>query len=301
MTDTELRTRRPVPPPDLDAEEEVDLGRYWQRVSARWWLPLLGLVAGIALGYLLAQGSSKVYRAEALLYLGQPFSLNANAPVQSLATNPSTVNRMVRSEAALREAAARSGERVGKLRGKVSTKSVQAARGAVRAGQNPLVEVAVKGDSARATAMAANTLAQHVVNRLSPLVDDKVEALERRLDGQNDALASIERRTNLLETAVRRGEGTTLIERLFLVSQLDNAEQRRAQLLDEQADTQQLLSLAENVERPQIVEEAVARETTARSVRSSVLVGAALGLILGALAALLWEPVLARTGRRPTA
>lgn len=295
---TSVRPRRPRSEPDLEAEQEVDLAPYWARLTARWWLVLAGLALGIVLGYLLAKGSSTVYRAEALLYLGQPFSLNANAPVQGLATNPSTVSRMIRSQAALREAARRSGLRIGQLRGRVSAQQVSAPRGAARPGQTPLVELAVRGGSARGVEAAANAFAQHVVRNLSPLVRDKITALERKLGGQNDALSSLERRTSLLEAAVGRATGATLIERLFLVSQLDNAEQRRAQLLDEQSDTEQLLSLARNVESPQIVEPAVARETTARTTRSSALVGGAIGLILGVLAALLWEPLAGRAGAR---
>src|SRR5919109_793563 len=128
---------RPQPVPDLDAEQEVDLGRYASALATRWWLPLAGLVAGVVAGYLLALGGGDVYRAEALLYLGQPFSPNGGAPVQSLATNPRTVGEIVRSESALKQAAAESGIRVARLRGRVSTESIS---GTVpRAGQTPLV------------------------------------------------------------------------------------------------------------------------------------------------------------------
>ena len=40
------KTRRPPPAPDVGGEEELDLGRYWSLVAARWWLPLLGLIGG---------------------------------------------------------------------------------------------------------------------------------------------------------------------------------------------------------------------------------------------------------------
>ena len=32
---------------DLDAEQEVDFGRYWRLIALRWWLPVGLLVAGI--------------------------------------------------------------------------------------------------------------------------------------------------------------------------------------------------------------------------------------------------------------
>src|SRR5919108_125146 len=115
------RTREPL---DLDAEQEVEFRRYWNTVTARWWLPVLGLVAGIVGGYALALGSGDVYRAEATLYLGQPFTPNGGAPVPGLATNPSTVNEIVRNESVLREVAERSGMNLSKLRANVSSRQI---------------------------------------------------------------------------------------------------------------------------------------------------------------------------------
>ena len=63
---------RPLPEPDLDAEQEVDLRSAWSKIAARWWLPVLGLVLGLVAGYLLALGGGQVYRAETLVYLGVP-------------------------------------------------------------------------------------------------------------------------------------------------------------------------------------------------------------------------------------
>src|ERR687896_2730394 len=96
------RPRRPTEL-DLEAEQEVDFRRYWNLVLARWWLPALGLVAGIVGGYALALGGGDVYRAEAVVYLGQPFTPNGGAPVPGLATNPSTVNEIVHSENVIQE------------------------------------------------------------------------------------------------------------------------------------------------------------------------------------------------------
>src|ERR671914_2361183 len=107
-------TERPRRPPELDleAEQDVDFRRYWNAVLARWWLPALGLLAGILGGYALALGGGDVFRAEAVLYLGQPFTPNGGASVPGLATNPSTVNEIVHSETALRRASDVSGMRL---------------------------------------------------------------------------------------------------------------------------------------------------------------------------------------------
>src|SRR5215208_2546024 len=92
-------------PPRLEGEADVDFGRHAAAVASRWWLLLLGLVVGIVIALLVSVGGKDVYRASALVYPGQPLS-PSSAQVQSLATNPTSITQIVRSEAALRRAAA---------------------------------------------------------------------------------------------------------------------------------------------------------------------------------------------------
>jgi uncharacterized protein involved in exopolysaccharide biosynthesis len=99
-----------------------------------------------------------------------------------------------------------------------------------------------------------------------------------------------------LERAVNE-EGLSALDKLVLVSSLDNAQQRRGQLLDLQSDVRQQLALAENVEKAQVVEPAAAVKTTARSGRNGALVGGLIGLLLGCAAALLADPFFARRAR----
>ena len=103
------RVARVNTPPDLDAEQEVDLRSVWERIAARWWLPVLGIVLGLVVGFALALGGGKVYEAQTLVAMGQPFSPNGGAPVQSFLTNARAVSEIVRSESALEKAARASG------------------------------------------------------------------------------------------------------------------------------------------------------------------------------------------------
>src|SRR2546423_2677670 len=90
----ESTPRRPAtPPPDL-ADDEVDLGRYWASVAARWWLPLLGLVLGAILGYLVAVGGGSTYRAQAVVSLGTPLAVGGGI-LPSVQTNASAVRQIV--------------------------------------------------------------------------------------------------------------------------------------------------------------------------------------------------------------
>ena len=299
MTDLRTPPRRALPP-DPDDEEEVDLGRYWRAIAARWWLLLAGAVIGILIGYLVSLGSGQVWQGTAVLYLGNPLTVGGNNPVQGLQQNPRTVNEIVHSEAAITTAAARCGMRPGQIRGNVSTKGVSAGRAVARAagGGGQLVQVTVQGDKPQRAACPANVLAERVVERTSGYVDTKIETYEARLATQSAALASMDALIRSQTAALNDSSDLTSLDRLVLITQLNNSQQQRAQLVDEQSETEQLLALAQDFERSQVVERAVARKTTARSPRNAMLVGGALGLLIGAILALLWDQPFLRRLRR---
>jgi uncharacterized protein involved in exopolysaccharide biosynthesis len=252
-------------------EPEIDVRRYWRAVAARWWLPVLGLLAGAALAYALSLGGSDVWRANALVYLGQPVT-PSGAQVQSLSTNPAAAGEIAGSAAAQRRVERAVGLQRGALNGRVS---VAAVRGNVsRLGQNPLVRVRVEGETRR-VANAATLLGREVVRRVSAYADLKISILE-------SSIAQLE--SELAEARGRGRSSETLLWRAELNEQLLNARQN--------------LALAVNVERASVVEEAFPRQVTAQSRRNRIVVGAVLGLLLGLAAALAWESAVALRARR---
>ena len=66
----------------------------------------------------------------------------------------------------------------------------------------------------------------------------------------------------------------------------------------DKTQNEQLLLLATNVENPSVMLHAASNKITARSRRNTVVIGALIGLILAAIAALLWDPVAARVTPR---
>src|SRR3954464_14987536 len=132
----------PTDAPDLDAEQDVDLRRHWGTITRHWWIVLGGLAAGIVVGFLIYLGGAQVYKAKAVVYLGQPLS-QGGVQVQSQATNPSTVKTIVTSEATIDTVARRVGLKPSQLRGHISTQAVSG--NITRLGQNPLVAVTVTG------------------------------------------------------------------------------------------------------------------------------------------------------------
>jgi hypothetical protein len=268
---------------DLDAEQEVDLGRYWSAIVARWWLPLLGLVAGALVGYLISLGGKEVWKASGTVYLGASYSPVGGVFLQGPQANPATASTIARAESSIEKAAAQASMRAGDLRGHVSTQAVSTGAGtttAQRTTGNPLVRITVQASTRRRAQAAANALAKIVVDRLSPYADRKIETLKERI--ANDE-AQVD--------AIRRGSSSTdALGKAVLAIQIGD-------VLDDQLQAKQLLVQAEEIERPHILTRASAVKTTARSRRNAVVVAAFLGFVLGLIAALVWEPVMRRTRR----
>jgi uncharacterized protein involved in exopolysaccharide biosynthesis len=280
-------------PPDLDAEAEVDLGRYAARVAARWWLPLLGLLLGAAAGYLLSLGGEQVYRAQALVYLGQPFAPGGTLRIDTLATSPAAVREIVTAEAAVRRAARESGMRPAQVRQGIT---VAGMTGPARTAQAATVTIGVRGEGPRRVADAANVLAEEVVRTVSPYVQAKIEALEQQVAAADRELASLTERIDGM-LAVANDEDVDEARRLLAATNAGVLETRRATVAQARYDRQQLLALAQTVEEPRILQRAVAREVTARSTRNVIVVAAAIGFLLGLVAALAWDPVADRARR----
>jgi hypothetical protein len=291
--------------PDLE-EQEVDLSSAWQRLKLRWWLPVGGLLVGALIGLALALAGGSVWRAETIVYLGQPFAPLGGGQIQSLATNPRTVSEIVRSESVLQDISRETGIPVSKLRSSISTQEL-VATGQPRAGVIPLIEIGVKGDAGpRKIEQAADGLAERVVENVSGYVADKAESLEQQVAVSEAQLEAVEAR---IQTAQRQqdsliqDQSIPLDQRLLLSANLNSvittADARRTALQDDLFEARQLLILAEDVEQSRVVEPSAAVKTTARSSRTSLLVGALIGLLLGAIAALVAEPIAARRRRLP--
>lgn len=259
---------------DLGAEQEVDLGRYWRAIVTRWWLPLVGLIAGALVGYLISLGGGQVWKASSSVYLGNSYSTAGGVLLQGPQANPATVGTIARSEESIERAAARAGMRASDLRGKVSTQTISTGAGAttVRVTGNPLVRITTQASTRRKAQVAANALAAIVVERLAPYADQKIANLKARIAFDQKQIRDLQR-------GVRAADPVT---RALLAVQL-------GQVLGDQNQSRQLLTQAQQIERPQILTRALAVKTTARSKRNAVLVGALIGLLIGLAAALVWE------------
>ena len=92
------------------------------------------------------------------------------------------------------------------------------------------------------------------------------------------------------------------VEKLVALTTLNTeitlAEQRQVTLELNRFNTTRAVSLAKDIEASRVTAQAVAVRTEPTSRRTSVLVGAFIGLLLGIVAALFWDPVAGRMAAR---
>jgi capsular polysaccharide biosynthesis protein len=270
---------------DPEGEQEVDFGRYARLLAARWWLVALGLVVGAIIGYAVSLGGTQTYQATANLYLGQPYSASGSVQLQSAQTNPSTVRTIVHAPAVTAAVAAKCKAKPGAFSSGISIQAI--AGNLSKNGQTPEVSIGVKARKKHVAACAANGLAQAVIDHTSAFANQKIANFSAEI-------AIDEKQIALINTALQRG-GLSASDQLLLQLRLSTAQQDRL-------STSQLLLQAKQVEAPSILTGASAQRVTARSRRNTVVVAALIGLILGAIAALMWDGVAAGfTRRRSTA
>lgn len=279
-----------APVDDLGEEREIDLRSLREKLLARWWIVLGGLVLGAVIGVLVATGGGKVYDAKALLYMGQPFA--GGSQVISLATNPRTVSALIRDEATILQVSEETGIPVAQLRGNISAQAITAVGTSAGLGRSaPLIELTVQLKRKADAEEAANAFGRIVVKTVGGYVDNKIAILNERVATDREL---IETAGTNIEAAVAQqklaqaGGGLALTERILVQANANTSLQFwQARLADARADlneARQQLSLADNVEKSRLVTEAVAKPTTAQSRRNSLVVGALIGLILGGLA-----------------
>jgi capsular polysaccharide biosynthesis protein len=262
---------------DPEAEQEVDFARYGRMLAARWWLLAAGLVAGAVIGYLVSIGGTQVYSATATLYLGQPTTASGNAQLQNLQTNPSAVGTLARSQQVDVAVAAKCGTQVSQFKKGISTQAVTGYLS--KNGQSPLVQLSVQAKKAKVAQCAANGLARAVVKKLGTYALGKINNFKAQIAADSKDIATFQ--------AAIANPGISSTDKLILETTLRSDQQ------DKIAATSLLLQ-AEQVEAPRIGAGAAAVKITARSRRNTVVIAALIGLILGALAALLWDRVVPR-------
>ena len=277
----------PAPPErgfDPEAEQEVDFAKYVRLLAVRWWLLAAGVVAGAVIGYLVSLGGTQVYEATATVYLGQPYTPTGGALVQNPQTNPSAVATVVQSQAVQNAVANRCKTKAAAFEHGISTQAIATGASAKSGAQiNPLVKITVQAKKGKVASCAANGLVDTVVKALGTYSAQKIANLKAQIALDNAQIKAV-------QAAIGSASLSETIK-LIVQTQIRSYQQ-------DKTTNAQLLLLAKGVESPRRFTPAASHKITARSRRNTVVIAALIGLILGALAALLWDTVVPRLAPR---
>jgi uncharacterized protein involved in exopolysaccharide biosynthesis len=278
---------------DVDAESEIELGRLWRAAIARWWLLLVGLVAGAIIGLLVSLGGHSHWKATSLVYLGTPLSPTGSAQISSPPTQLGLATAFVTSEYAVRDAAKKSGLPAAAIRNGISTKPVLGLTGTKVGAPAPIMYITVTGPKAFRTAIAANELARLLDAQFHPYAAKKVQYLTRDINRDIAQLAEVNAHLKSLQTIQARL--ATSASNVQLVANynvlVSSAADQRGVLQTDLTTAQTTLAASQDIEQAKVEAPAVATSTGGPSRRTGVVIGAIIGLLLGLIAAVFWEPV----------
>jgi hypothetical protein len=239
-------------------------------------------VLGAIIGYIVSLGGgAQVYSATATIYLGQPYSVGGNTQVFGLQTTPSAVGQIIHSQVVDTFVARTCNTKESAFRNGISSAAVSGSSSgnSTSKSANLLTTISVQTRKARDAECVANNLAKLAITRLGTFPRGKIANLEAEIAADKAAIAAIDQ--GLSNPSISPTD-KLLVQTNLRTNQLD------------QITASQLLLQAKEIESPSLVTGAAAQKVTARSRRNTVVVAAVIGLILGALAALLWDAVVPR-------
>jgi hypothetical protein len=292
----------PVPPAG-----EVRVSDYVRRALRRWYVIVFAIVVAVLVVYL--HGVSKASgqsTATASIYLGQPFSPGGSSVLsQTPLSNPTISISYVTAPQQIAAAARAAGIDRRNLRSHVTVTSAggatTAAAKAAGGGGAPTISITVAGSWTRAKVqIVANSLAQALIgyaNRYTALKSKLVSARVVTEKAQLAALQDVQRRAQANLTAIDASSEAPLSKVAAespYVSDLATAAQQIGTLTENLTNDQVALVATRDIESAQFIARATGHKVGTTTRRSSLIIAAMVGLILGVALALAWEALAAR-------
>jgi uncharacterized protein involved in exopolysaccharide biosynthesis len=280
---------------DLGAEREIDLRSWWVALRSRWWIAGIGLLAGIVIGALYSLSGGSTYNATALIAPGQIFNPSGSTPVLTYLTSQSAISTLLNQTATIQEIAAKAHMSPSQLRGHITVSAVNlqssgtTSSSSSSSNRNPvLVEITVTSNKPKHAEDAANALAAFIKSRTPVYVKQSISAYQTLLANFKKRQTTLNAKIAGLNAVLTGPTARSLqpLDKLVLDTSLDTAEATLGSTINALTTTQQQLTLAQSIETTQIIQQARASKSTARSRRNSVLFGGLIGLIAGAIVAI---------------
>jgi hypothetical protein len=277
----------------------------------RWYVIVLAVVAAVALVFLHGvSGATKQSAATASVYLGQPFSPGGASVLNSTPlSNPQISIQYVTAPQQIAKAAKAAGIDHRSLRNHVSVLSSSpsgsgAAGKASTGGGPPTITINVEGPWTRAKVeTATNSLAQSLIDYANRYTNIKTNLIAGRVkteQAEMKVLREVQRRAHANLQAIDESSAAPLDKVAAsspFVSDLSSAADQIGSLTLNLTNDQVALVATKDIESSQFISRAVGHQVSAATRRSSLIIAAMVGLIIGVALALAWEALSMRPRR----
>jgi capsular polysaccharide biosynthesis protein len=284
-----------------DDATTIDVGSWFATLLRNWWVILGLVVLGALVGGVVTLAAPKEYSATSSVYIGQTTDANGN-PMAGLNSNSKAATQLLASQALLNEAAEKTGMEISAsmLRKQTTVVTPSSTVKTSTSVVNIVVITVTDTDKERAAA-AANALAEVLVERISPGVDEKIAVLEQQLATGKKALAASVARSTAAQlglAAIARSGGSTAEKAAastLYVAIVQAAATEQEALDSSNQKTELMLLTARQVEQPRILHEAAVPDSpSGPSLTLNVAAGALAGFVIGIVVAFVRRRVAER-------
>lgn len=291
---------------------EVRVSEYAQRAAGRWYVIVLTIV--VAVGLVVLKGVSSThgqYDATATVYMGQPLAPGGGPLNYPPYANPSAVTHVITSDSAESAAARAAGVPPATLGGRVTAhllSSTTSTTGTKTSSGNSFYSVEAQGPwGARKAGTIANTLAGLVARSANAYANQKIAILDASISTEEATIQRLTTNNAVAQKTADRlapGAGTDASKAAILATLLSGISSNTANINGTQSQLSlnrlQLVS-AKNIESAYVSTKANGHSVSATNRRSSLIVAAFVGLIVGIGLALAWDALRRRPANRAVA
>jgi hypothetical protein len=296
----------PTPP------REVRVTDYARRVARRWYIVVGAVVIAVGLVFLHAvSGSSNQATATASVYLGQPLATGGGSVItQTPQSNSGIAVTFVKSTATLAEAARAAHLTASKLHGHVSVLATSPSAGGTAGsaskttGGSPTISITVEGPWSRQRVQAAaESLAKSLIGFENRYSDIKRKQLNIRIAAEQAEMGQLQASVDRANAAIQAINSSTMSPADKAAASaswgtvLATSTQELGDVSTQLPSDQIALAAVDSIESAQMISDAKGRQVSAVKRRSSLVVAAVIGFIVGVGLALAWDGVRTRRGR----
>jgi hypothetical protein len=294
----------PPPPP-----REVRVTEYARRVGRRWYVVLAAIVVAVGLVFLhKVSGATNQSTATASVYLGQPLAAGGGSVItQTPQSNAGIAVSFVKSTATIADAARAARLTAARLHGHVSVIASNPSAGGTAGsatkttGGSPTISITVEGPWSRLRVeAAAESLAKSLIAFENRYSDIKRRQLKARITAEQTEAARLRGMIDRANAALQQiaSSGLSSVEKASASASwgeiLSTSTQQYGDVSAQLPTDQIALAAVDSIESAQMITDARGRQVSAVRRRSSFVVAAFIGLIVGVGLALAWDEVRTR-------